>query len=161
MGGHDSSDATPESQPQHKVIIYVSNQTRQIDPVDIMVTVDKRVIAHQDFHFGDGHNWASFDLLLPEGTHQIIARSERGKAFLDVVFDVNRKRWLVLDYWGEGHFQLGFREKQVYFMSVDPAFDIPNSERLRAPNKPAPGNAGIASRLAIEHHWPGVPEPGR
>ena len=38
MGGHDSSDATPESQPQHKVIIYVSNQTRQIDPVDIMVT---------------------------------------------------------------------------------------------------------------------------
>jgi hypothetical protein len=26
-------------------------------------------------------------------------------------------------------------------------------------NKPAPPNAGIASRLAIEHHWPGVGEP--
>ena len=28
-------------------------------------------------------------------------------------------------------------------------------------NKPAAPNAGIASRLAIEHHWPGVGEPGR
>jgi hypothetical protein len=24
-------------------------------------------------------------------------------------------------------------------------------------NKPAAGNAGIASQLTIEHHWPGVP----
>ena len=28
-------------------------------------------------------------------------------------------------------------------------------------NKPAPPNAGIAARLAIEHHWPGVGEPER
>ena len=28
-------------------------------------------------------------------------------------------------------------------------------------NHPAPGKAGIASRLAIGHHWPGLPEPGR
>jgi len=28
-------------------------------------------------------------------------------------------------------------------------------------NKPAAGNAGIASRLAIEHQWPGVPETER
>ena len=27
-----------------------------------------------------------------------------------------------------------------------------------APNKPAAPNAGIASRLTIEHPWPGVPE---
>jgi hypothetical protein len=29
------------------------------------------------------------------------------------------------------------------------------------PNAPALGKAGIAPRLAIEHHWPGLPEPGR
>lgn len=28
-------------------------------------------------------------------------------------------------------------------------------------NKPAAGNAGIASQLTIEPHWPGVPEPER
>jgi hypothetical protein len=31
----------------------------------------------------------------------------------------------------------------------------------KASNKPAAGNAGIASRLTIGHHWPGVPEPER
>ena len=30
-----------------------------------------------------------------------------------------------------------------------------------SPNQPAPGNAGRASRLAVEHPWPGVPEPDR
>ena len=31
----------------------------------------------------------------------------------------------------------------------------------KEPNKPAAGNAGIASQLAIETHWPGVPESER
>ena len=29
------------------------------------------------------------------------------------------------------------------------------------PNHPAAGKAGITSRLAIEHHFPGLPEPSR
>ena len=33
--------------------------------------------------------------------------------------------------------------------------------RFPSSNKPAAGNAGIASRLAVGHHWPGVPEPER
>ena len=32
---------------------------------------------------------------------------------------------------------------------------------LISPNHPAAGKAGIASRLAIGHHCPGLPEPGR
>ena len=30
----------------------------------------------------------------------------------------------------------------------------------KQPNHPAPGQAGVASRLAIGRHWPGLPEPG-
>lgn len=30
---------------------------------------------------------------------------------------------------------------------------------IHALNKPAPGNAGIASRLTVGHQWPGVPAP--
>jgi hypothetical protein len=29
------------------------------------------------------------------------------------------------------------------------------------PDIPAAGKAGIASRFAFVHHWPGLPEPGR
>jgi hypothetical protein len=32
---------------------------------------------------------------------------------------------------------------------------------MKAPNHPAAGKAGIASLFAIEHHCPGLPEPGR
>jgi hypothetical protein len=34
-------------------------------------------------------------------------------------------------------------------------------EQNKPANKPAAGNAGWAPQLAIGHHWPGVPEPGR
>ena len=32
---------------------------------------------------------------------------------------------------------------------------------MKDANHPATGNAGIASPLTIERHWPGVPEPSR
>ncbi len=34
-------------------------------------------------------------------------------------------------------------------------------DMILSSNKPAAGNAGIASRLTIGHDWPGVPEPER
>jgi hypothetical protein len=34
-------------------------------------------------------------------------------------------------------------------------------KREMRPSNPAAGNAGIASQLTIEHHWPGAPEPER
>ena len=34
-------------------------------------------------------------------------------------------------------------------------------EAMTTPNYPAPRNAGIARGLPIEHHWPGVRDPGR
>jgi hypothetical protein len=37
---------------------------------------------------------------------------------------------------------------------------ITETER-KTPNKPAAGNAGLASRLTVTHHWPGVPDPER
>ena len=36
-----------------------------------------------------------------------------------------------------------------------------SGQQETGPNKPAAGNAGIASQLTIGHHWPGVPEPER
>jgi hypothetical protein len=32
---------------------------------------------------------------------------------------------------------------------------------MKGSNKPAAGKAGIASRLTIKYHWPGLPEPER
>jgi hypothetical protein len=38
---------------------------------------------------------------------------------------------------------------------------IGDESKPKTPNHPASDNAGIASRLAIAHPWPGVPDPLR
>jgi hypothetical protein len=40
-------------------------------------------------------------------------------------------------------------------------FGLSSLKTKKSPNHPAAGKAGIASRLALEHHRPGLPEPGR
>ena len=107
-------DAGP-SVRRHEVVLYVSNQTRQTDPVDILVKVDGKRVVKGEFEWGNGHNWRTFNLSLERGTHQIIANSEKGGTSLDVVFEVHSKRWLTLDYWGKDHFQLRIWDKQVFF----------------------------------------------
>lgn len=107
------NSATPDS--KHPVVLYVSSQVADIDPVDISVTIDGEHVVQDDFTFGDGHSWKTFHLSLSQGIHQINARSIAGKAILDVVFEVKGKRWLALDYWGEGHFQLGMFDEPVSF----------------------------------------------
>jgi hypothetical protein len=100
---------------RHEIVLYVSNQTYEIDPVDILVTVDRRIVAQGKFQVGDGHNWRKFAFSVPDGRHQIIASSQRGKAMLDVICNVRANEWLVLNYWGRGHLQLGFYEEAVIF----------------------------------------------
>lgn len=81
------------------VVLYVSNQSFEIDPVDIEVRVDGRLVVSKDFNVGSQHNWESFRLSLPAGRHVLTARSKRGEAEIRQPFDVDGNRWLVLDYW--------------------------------------------------------------
>lgn len=101
---------------KHPVVLYVSNQTSKIDPVDILVTIDRNPVVNDTFHVGNGHNWHTFELELAEGTHQIHATSDMGQAFIDVVFAAHSPMWLVLNYWGKCHFQLRLSTKPVLFM---------------------------------------------
>ena len=100
---------------EHSIVLYVCNQTGDFDPVDIRVTIDDDIVVQDDFFVGDGHNLETFRFSLSQGIHQIWARSTAGKAFLDVVFEVEDRRWLALSYWGEGHFQLALYNEQIYF----------------------------------------------
>jgi hypothetical protein len=57
----------------------------------------------------------------------------------------------------------GWQKMKTPFHIFRPPFFAPiqYGDVMRSPNQPAPGNAGWASRLAVEHDWPGVPEPER
>ncbi len=107
------SQATPKG--ESPVVIYVSNQTGEVNPVNIKVSIDQDSILNQDFLCGTGHNWSSFKLSLKEGRHQLVVTSSNGDAGLDVVFTVDKPTWLVIDYWGKNHFQLVISYEPVGF----------------------------------------------
>ena len=105
-------------------ILYVSNQSFAINPVDIKVYIDGQVAVEQEFDVGNQHNWQAFQYSLPNGTHQLRVQSRKGQAKLQKEFEVKGKHWAVLDYWfypdthyepTPKHFTFGVSDKPVYF----------------------------------------------
>ena len=52
-------------------ILYVSNQSFAIDPVDIIILIDGEPAVDQELYVDGQHNWQKFQFLLLEGKHQI------------------------------------------------------------------------------------------
>ncbi|MCP4221849.1 MAG: hypothetical protein GY773_00720, partial [Actinomycetia bacterium] len=60
-------------------------------------------IVAEDFHVGEGetlaHNWKTFYFDLADGSHKLVATSEKGEAKLEHSFTKEGKRWAMLNYW--------------------------------------------------------------
>jgi hypothetical protein len=51
-------------------ILYVSNQSFALDPVDIKVYIDGFLVVNRDFYVKGQHNWIRFQFQLGGGTHR-------------------------------------------------------------------------------------------
>ena len=80
-------------------VLYVSNQSFAVNPVDITVKIDGETIVSQDFDVGIQHTWVPFNLSLPSGKHTIQVKSKKGKASLKKTFEVKGMHWAVVGYW--------------------------------------------------------------
>ena len=85
--------------PGGNFVLYVSNQSFEIDPVDIRVTIDGKLAVDEDFEVEDQHNWVEYTFRLREGRHVLRAESRAGAAELTRSFELTRKTWAVLNYW--------------------------------------------------------------
>jgi len=112
-----TNTASDVAKQEYQVTLYVSSQDATfVNPVDIQVKLDnKTTVVDRDFYTGTGHNNTQFDLILRHGDHQLIAKSTNGDASIDVVFTVDGRLWLVLDYWGKNHFQFSVYRHPVLF----------------------------------------------
>ena len=75
--------ALPEPQiarGQGALRLYVSNQSRDLPTVDIVVRVDGRVAVADLFHVGEQHDWTELVLDVPAGAHDLLVVSDRGDA---------------------------------------------------------------------------------
>ncbi len=114
-GPSSTSLTQTTARANYAVTIYVSNQTGELDPVNIMPSVDHRNIVNGNFSSGSGHNWSGYKLALKEGEHQLIVTSDNGDAGLDVVFVLDKPLSLIITYWGKNHFQLNISPRPVGF----------------------------------------------
>lgn len=85
--------------PQGNVVLYVSNQSLDLERVDIAIEVDGQPVLDQYFNVGSQHNFKQFILRLASGRHVLTAQSIKGKASLKKSFFVTGKRWVAVDYW--------------------------------------------------------------
>lgn len=83
----------------HDFILSVSNQSSNVDPVDIKISIDGEVIVNHDFIWATGHYAERFQLSLSKGIHEIYIESIKGKAELKEEFEVKDKHWASVDYW--------------------------------------------------------------
>jgi len=119
-----SSSRYDDIDPDGNFLLYVSNQSFAITPVDIIVKIDGKIIVNEMFEVGSQHRWKLFRIKLPKGKHEITASSKKGSATLHKLFTVKGKQWAVVDYWyyPPTHYdpcprQLSFKifDKQIYF----------------------------------------------
>jgi hypothetical protein len=85
-GEESPSGAAPPPMPV--LHLHVSNQSPNIDPVDVDVRIDGVSFVQEELPFADGHTWRRVATPLAPGTHTLEARSVRGAATFAHVFEV-------------------------------------------------------------------------
>lgn len=80
-------------------VLYMTNQSFDVDPVDIQVLIDGKVAVDQDFFVYDQHHYESFRFSLSGGTHTIKMLSEKGEATLEDDFTITEASRGIIEYW--------------------------------------------------------------
>jgi len=79
--------------------LYVSNQSFDIDPVDIQVYIDGDEVVNGIFSVESQHTWILFDLDLDVGEHTVRAVGHNGQAELTGTFLVTEEHWGLVEFW--------------------------------------------------------------
>lgn len=85
------------------LVLYASNQSFDDEKVRLTLAVDGFTVVDADFEVGGQHNWVSFPLALSPGVHEVTAKADSGATLRETfrVPDNDKKRYALIDYWGE------------------------------------------------------------
>jgi hypothetical protein len=99
-----SSSPTPPEQhlpkQEDSFTLYVSNQSFELDPVDIRIELDGKLAVTGDFEVRTQHAITSFDLGLVPGPHQIrVSTKDVAGVVLDDLFDMDDRKYGIVMFW--------------------------------------------------------------
>jgi len=83
---------------ENNFTLTVSNQSFDIDPIDILVKIDGKIVIDGKFLVKFQHNYQTFEFDLKSGTHTIYAESIKGNYQLKEEFTIERELWASLDF---------------------------------------------------------------
>ncbi len=96
----------PRTPQQHLVppadpsfTLLVSNQSFELDPVDITIHLDDQLAVTGDFRVEGQHTWIPFEFGLADGPHTIAIRTADADASLTESFTIDGDRWGVVMFW--------------------------------------------------------------
>jgi hypothetical protein len=78
--------------------LTVSNQSFDIDPVDILVKIDGITVIDDEFLVKQQHNYHRFEFILKPGIHTIFAESIKGKYQFNEEFTIEKELWASLSF---------------------------------------------------------------
>ena len=97
---------SPEPQVQHvpkvndSFTLFVSNQSFELDPVDIRVELDNQLAITGDFEVGSQHTFVRFDMGLTAGSHRIrVTTNDVADVVLDQMFDMDDRKYGTVMFW--------------------------------------------------------------
>lgn len=79
--------------------LYISNQSFEIDLIDVEVYIDEKLAVNDEFQNISGHEYSSFRFSLSEGTHAIKIVSQKGGATLEDTFTIVEAGRGVIHFW--------------------------------------------------------------
>lgn len=81
-------------------VLYVSNQSFDLDPVDIEVRLDGELALEGDFLVEGQHSWHTFDFDLAPGTHELRAVTRAGDTVAVEEIEIDdAPSYGVLNFW--------------------------------------------------------------
>jgi hypothetical protein len=102
-------------------VLYVSNQSHAMSPVDITVCIDGKQAVSADFDFGNAHNLIKHTFQLAPGKHTLSAATRKGEVQTEQEIEVTDKHWAVIMFWlnsqtGQKKFSVKIQDKPLAFM---------------------------------------------
>jgi hypothetical protein len=110
----------PVRDQKDNVELVISNQSFDINPVDIGILVDgKKILSENFFVEGDQpaqHNWQRHHIFLDDGPHHLKVSSQKGDAQIETTLHIKNTLTVTIAYWYNS--QPG-KKKSKGFFTVD------------------------------------------
>jgi hypothetical protein len=96
--------------------VYVSNQSFDLDPVDVDLFVDGKKVVTGDFRVEGQHTWIEFDFTIAVGEHTIRAVTQKGNVERTETIEIpSGEHWAVVNFWYSAKTQGGAEETAPSF----------------------------------------------